>query len=107
VLIVLLLALNMAFNTTGHICFKLSARGNDRRRFIAFQVAGNLAGFLGVLAFTALLRVMSLHTAYPATQGLTAVGVQVVGSGLVFRERLSPFSWAGTALIVAGVALIG
>jgi multidrug transporter EmrE-like cation transporter len=43
--------------------------------------------------------------AYPLTEGLTAVGVQLIGGMLVLKERISPLVWAGTALILCGVVL--
>ncbi len=102
----LLLAGNMTVNTAAHICLKLSAAGRDAKHFLFWQVLGNIGGFLGVLAFTALLRGMALHVAYPLTQGLTAIGVQLVGGKLVLKERIPPLAWAGTGLILAGIALI-
>ena len=48
---------------------------------------------------------MPLHVAYPLTEGLTAIGVQVVGGVIVFREKIPPVAWAGTGLILAGIVL--
>ncbi|MBC7257480.1 MAG: hypothetical protein H5T66_15385, partial [Chloroflexi bacterium] len=72
-----------------------------------WQVVGNLAGFLGVLSLTGLLRLVPLHVAYPLTVGLAVVGVQVVAAGALFRETISPAQWVGTGLIVLGILLIG
>ena len=102
---ILLLVANLGANTAGHICLKRSAGGGGARKFLFWQVLGNLGGFLGVLAFTGLLRRMSLHVAYPLTEGLTAIGVQMVGSLFIFRERISLTAWAGTGLILAGITL--
>ncbi len=101
----LLLAGDMCANTVAHVCLKLSAARKGLRLFVAWQVAGNLASFLGVLAYTALLRGISLHVAYPLTEGLTAVGVQLVGGMLVLRERISAAAWVGTGLILSGIVL--
>jgi multidrug transporter EmrE-like cation transporter len=103
--IFLLLLANMSVNTAAHICLKLSARRKGAKLFIFWQVIGNLAGFLGVLAYTALMRGMSLHVAYPLTEGLTAIGVQLVGGMMVFRERIPPVAWVGTGLILSGIVL--
>ncbi len=105
-LTLLLLAGNMTVNTAAHVCLKLSAAGRGVKRFLFWQVLGNFGGFLGVLAYTALMRGMALHVAYPLTQGLTAIGVQVVGGRLLLRERITPLAWAGTGLILAGIVLI-
>ena len=103
--VILLLLGNLTANTAAHICLKLSAGGKGTRRFLFWQVLGNLAAFLGVLAFTALLRGTSLHVAYPLTEGLTAVGVQLVGGMLVLKEKISPLVWVGTSLILSGILL--
>jgi multidrug transporter EmrE-like cation transporter len=101
----LLLLGDMAANTAAHVSLKLSAARRGAARFLAWQAAGNLAAFLGVLAYTALLRGMSLHTAYPLTEGLTAVGVQLVGGALLLRERIGRAAWVGTGLVVCGIVL--
>ncbi len=101
----LFLAANLGANTGAHVCLKLSAGGKGVRSFLLWQVLGNLGGFLGVLAYTGLLRGMSLHVAYPLTEGLTAIGVQIVGGMIVFRERIPAAAWAGTGLILAGIVL--
>ncbi len=107
----LLLLADMTANTGAHICFKLSAAAEeDRRRrvrrFLLWQAAGNLAAFGGVLVYTVLLKGMSLHVAYPLTEGMTAVGVQIVGGMLVFRERVPLLAWVGTGLILSGIVLL-
>jgi len=96
---------NMGVNTGAHLCLKRSAQGKALKAFLFWQVLGNLGAFLGVLAYTAVLRDLSLHVAYPLTEGLTALGVQVVGGVIVFREKVSAVAWAGTGLIVAGIIL--
>jgi multidrug transporter EmrE-like cation transporter len=101
----LLLLADMTANTGAHICLKLSARRRGVKLFLLYQVAGNLAGFLGVLAYTALMRGMSLHVAYPLTEGLTAIGVQLVGGMIVLKEKIPPIAWVGTGLILCGIAL--
>jgi multidrug transporter EmrE-like cation transporter len=102
---VLLLLADLTANTGAHVLLKQSALSQGAKRFLLWQAAGNLAAFLGVLAYTALLHGMSLHVAYPLTEGLTAVGVQIVGGMIVFRERIPPLAWAGTALILSGIVL--
>jgi multidrug transporter EmrE-like cation transporter len=101
----LLLFADATANTGAHICLKRSAERRGIRSFILWQAAGNLAAFLGVLVYTVLLRGMSLHVAYPVTEGLTAVGVQLIGGLIVFRERIPPLALAGTGLILSGIVL--
>lgn len=101
---ILLLLADVLANTGAHISLKRSAARRGVRLFLLWQVIGNLAGFGGVLAYTALMRGgMSLHVAYPLTEGLTAIGVQIVGGMIVFRERISPVTWVGTGLILSGI----
>jgi multidrug transporter EmrE-like cation transporter len=102
---ILLLLANMGANTAAHISLKRSATGTGEKRFLLWQVAGNLAAFIGVLAFTGLLQGMSLHVAYPLTEGTSALGVQLVGSLLLFREKIPLKAWAGTGLILMGIVL--
>jgi multidrug transporter EmrE-like cation transporter len=101
----LLLAGDACANTAAHVCLKLSAARRGAKAFILWQVLGNGAGFIGVLAYTAFLRGMSLHAAYPLTEGLSAVGVQLAGGMLIFRERITARAWAGTCLILSGIVL--
>ena len=114
---ILLLLANLTANTGAHVSLKLSSRhggdwrsgdggcGRALRQFLAWQVVGNFAAFGGTLAFTALLRGVPLHVAYPLTEGLTAVGVQVVGGLVVFHEKIPPLAWAGTGLILCGIVM--
>ena len=87
--------------------FKNSAASSEWRGFLAGQVVGNLAGFASVLALTGLLRLVPIHVAYPLTQGLAVIGVQVVSAWLLFNEAIQPLQWVGTALVVTGIVLIG
>ncbi|MHB0876609.1 MAG: hypothetical protein ACYC5O_11270 [Anaerolineae bacterium] len=89
-----------------NLCIKLSAMSNDWRRFLVLQVIGNLAGFVGLLGYTALLRFVPLHVGYPLTVGLAAVGVQVFASRVILGESIGRNQWLGTAFIVLGVALV-
>jgi len=101
----LLLLADLTANTGAHISLKLSAGKKGFRGFLLWQVLGNLAGFLGVLAYTLLLRTMPLHVAYPLTEGLTSVGVLLVGGLLVLKETIRPAAWVGAGLILVGIAL--
>jgi len=102
---ILLLLADMVANTGAHICLKKSAARRGMKLFLFWQVIGNLASFIGVLAYTALMRTLSLHVAYPLTEGLTAIGVQIVGGMLFLKEKIPPLAWAGTGLILSGIVL--
>jgi multidrug transporter EmrE-like cation transporter len=101
-----LVAVNVLFNIVASSGFKMSAASTNWRSFLAWQAVGNFSGLVTVLALTGLLRLTSLHVAYPVTTGLSVVGVQVIAAGLLFREDISPTQWLGTLLVVAGIALI-
>ena len=103
--VVPLLLANVTANTGAHACLKRSAIASGVKGFLLWQAAGNLAALLGTLAYTGLLRGMSLHVAYPLTEGLTAIVVQVAGAIILFRERISPLAWAGTGLVVLGIVI--
>ncbi len=103
----ILIIVNLFFNIVANSGFKYSAVSKDWQHFLAWQVVGNLAGFLTALTLTGLLRFIPLHVAFPLTTGLAVIGVQVVSARLLFNEAVSPAQWAGTALIIAGISLIG
>ena len=97
---------NLAFTVLAKIGFKLSAASSDWRGFWFWQIAANLAGFVGVLTLTWLLRLIPLHVAYPVTMGLAVIGVQVIAAWLLFHESIELLQWLGTGLVVAGIVLI-
>jgi multidrug transporter EmrE-like cation transporter len=96
----------MGFATLAGVGFKLSAASANVRGFWLWQIAGNIAGFSSVLILTALMRLVPLHVAYPVTQGLAMIGVQVFAARLLFREVIQPGQWLGTGLVIAGIVLI-
>lgn len=96
------------FSTTtlASIGFKLSAHSTNFKTFWGWQIAANLTSFIGVLALTGLLRLVPVHVAYPITQGLAVIGVQLVTAKWVFKETIYPLQWLGTGLVVVGIMLI-
>lgn len=97
---------NMLFNVLANASFKYSATSITLFSFIAWQVVGNLAGFITVITLTGMLRTVPLNIAFPLTSGLAVIGVQVLGSYFLFHEPISLPRWAGTILIVIGIILI-
>ncbi len=69
--------------------------------------SGQPLGFIAVLIFTLLLRYLPLHIAFPLVQGLAIIGIQVIAASWLFHEGISPAYWLGTALIVAGILILG
>lgn len=106
-LIIVLVFVNMSFSTLSNMGFKLSAGKDTFWGFWSWQIVGNLAGFVAVLAFTRLLRYLPLHIAFPLTQGLAVVAVQLLAAQILFREEIRPLQWLGTTLVAAGIVLIG
>ncbi len=98
---------NFLFNVISNASFKFSAQSPNWNGIIAWQVVGNLAGFITVITLTLLLRNTSLNVVYPITAGLSVVGVQVFAAWLLFHEPISPVKWLGTLLIVLGIILVG
>lgn len=97
---------NLAFTVVSNSGLKLSATSPGWQRFVGWQIVGNLSGFLGVLAFTFLLRFTSLHLAYTLTAGLGFLCVQIIAARLIFQEPISTAQWLGTVLIAAGIVII-
>ncbi|MGQ9467023.1 MAG: DMT family transporter [Anaerolineae bacterium] len=104
---VALIGANLLFNVIANTSFKISAHSPDWRRFLLWQVIGNLSGFITVLALTGLLRYIPLSVAFPVTTGLAVIGVQVLAAVWLFGETVSPTQWLGTVLVVLGILLIG
>ncbi len=98
---------NLVFNIIANAAFKLSAASQNWRSFLAWQIVGNLAGFITVLAMTGLLRFIPLHVVFPITAGLAVIGVQVVAAQFLFGEAVTSRQWLGTLLVAAGIMLIG
>ncbi len=98
---------NFVFNVISNASFKYSAQSPNWHGIIAWQVVGNLAGFITVITITLLLRNITLAIVYPVTAGLSVVGVQVFAARLLFHEPISLLKWLGTLLIVMGIILVG
>lgn len=104
--VVVLIVANLASVLTSNIGLKLSAWALDWHGVLAWQIFGNLTGFLGVLAFTALMRFVPLNVGYGITAGIGFILVQVVGAHLFFHEPITPLQWLGVAAVTLGIALI-
>lgn len=104
---VLFAAGNVLATVAANALLKLSAEAASLWPFLLFQVAGNLLGLLGVLAYTGLIRKMPMHVAFPLTRGLCVLGVQLGAAALFFREPVTPRHLAGAALVTAGIVLVG
>jgi multidrug transporter EmrE-like cation transporter len=97
----------LVFVTGANIFLKLSADAGSFPPFIMMQIAGNLAGLVGVLAYTGLMRTVPLHVAFPLTRGLVVLGIQLVAALLVFHEAFRPTEAVGTLLVTAGIVCVG
>lgn len=106
-LIAIGIATHLGFNIVAAVAFRLAALSSSWIAFLVWQVAGNLAGFVTVLALTVLLRFLPLSIAYPITTGLSVIGVQVIAASVLLHEPLPLRVWLGTALIVSGILLVG
>ncbi len=97
---------NLLFNVLANASFKFSAGSTTAFQFIAWQVIGNLAGFITVITLTGLLKSVPLSIAFPLTSGLAVIGVQVLGAIFLFHEPISLEKWIGTFLIIFGIFFI-
>ena len=98
---------NFLCNIIAGAAFRYSALAGDARGFLFWQIVGNLAGFLTVIALTVLLRFVPLSVAYPITTGLSVIAVQVIAARLLLHEPLPLRVWFGTILIVLGILFVG
>jgi len=94
------------FTVISNLGFKWSAASSGAREFIKWQVMGNVAGFMSVLALTGILRFIPLHLATAFTIGLGFVAIQFFGAHLVCGETITSSQWLGIALIALGVAVV-
>ncbi len=65
----LLVLLYQVLVVVANIGFKRSAESTTATAFLAWQVLGNLAGFLSVLTYTALLRWLPVHVRWASRWG--------------------------------------
>jgi multidrug transporter EmrE-like cation transporter len=106
VLMIALILGNLLFNIIANASFKVSAESSNWKGFFLWQVIGNLAGLITVITLTGLLRYIPLHIAFPVTTGLAVIGVEVIAGVFLFGESISLTQWAGTILVVLGIALL-
>jgi multidrug transporter EmrE-like cation transporter len=97
---------NLIFQVISNLGFKLSADSARWQSFLWWQVVGNVTGFLSVIAFTLLLRRMSLHLAFAVTAGFGFALVQVLGARFLFHEQITNWQWLGVGLITIGIFIV-
>jgi multidrug transporter EmrE-like cation transporter len=100
------LGLTIVFQSAAHILLRFAADTTPVWAFIAFSV-GNLAGLVGVLTYTGLLKKLPLHLGFPLTQGFVALGVLFIGSFCIFHESFTRNEIIGCSLVLLGVILLG
>jgi len=101
-----LILTSIFFIVVSNVAFKWSAASHGLRGFLWWQMVGNVAGFLSVVTFTLLLRLIPLYLAYAFTAGLGFVSVQVIGARFIFGEAITTSQWLGIALIAGGVVMV-
>jgi len=105
-LLVALVVLNVLFGIVANAAFQVSARSATWGQVVAWQVVGNLAGLVTVIALTAMLRYVPLSIAFPVVTGMNILGVQVVAAKWLFNESIDGVQWMGALLIGVGVFLV-
>ena len=101
-----LVAVNVVFNILATVAFRVSARSASWSEVLTWQVLGNLAGLVTVIALTGMLRYAPLSIAFPLTTGMSILGVQVVAAQWLFHEPINTVQWAGALLIGIGIFLV-
>jgi multidrug transporter EmrE-like cation transporter len=105
-IITALIVVNVIFSILANAAFHVSARSTSWSDVLTWQLFGNLAGLITVLALTGLLRYLPLSIAFPVTTGMSILGVQVVAARWLFNEPIDAVQWAGALLIGVGVFLV-
>jgi multidrug transporter EmrE-like cation transporter len=103
--VVTLVAVYVAASCFSNVGYKLSV-GGGVKNLVTWQVAANLVGIFGVVTLSWLYKLIPMHVAYPLTQALLIMTIQVVAARLVFKETITVWQWIGTGFIVLGIFLI-
>jgi multidrug transporter EmrE-like cation transporter len=101
-----LIVLNITLHMGANLSFKSSALSSNLKGLVAWQVVGNVSGFLGVLALTYVMRFLPLSQALAYSWGLGFVATEVIGARLVLNESITHMQWFGVLLVTGGVILI-
>ena len=99
----LLVAGCIFLETTEQICYRLA--GKNRARYVTFVAPGIAAHITRLALWYLLLKTQLLGVALPL-MGANYIMVALAGR-ILFHERVDARRWIGTALIVAGCALVG
>ena len=95
----------VAVSCFANVAYRLSVSGGIRN-LLTWQVIANIVGFLGVISLSWLYKLIPLHIAFPLTQALLIVTIQVIAARLIFKEQITLWQWLGTGFIVIGIFLI-
>ncbi len=108
---IILLAISIALGTAGHLLAKAATDRMNEGTFI-LQLVKNPIAYLAIAAFGlsflfwfAYLRGRPLSLTVPLSS-LTYVLVAVF-SRIIYNEQLLPRQWAGIAVVILGVTLLG
>lgn len=103
------LLIAIAFNSAGSLLLKqanqLTREGMLSIYFTWPFLFGMAAYGFNMLFYAKALGGLPLSVAYQVLVGVSILSV-TVGAYLFFGERLSPWGWLGTALVIAGLILI-
>jgi multidrug transporter EmrE-like cation transporter len=105
-IVAVLIALNVACSIVANVAFRLSAFSATWSDVLGWQVLGNVAGLVTVVALTCTLRYVPLGVAFPLTTGMSVLGVQIVAARGPFHEPITTIQWAGSLLIGVGLVLV-
>lgn len=100
-ILVLVIALNLAFSTVGDICAKLWGETQGPH----WLIIGLLVNLVTIFFFMLAIRLGTLATTTALVLLLTLLINATVGF-LVFHERINPSQWAGMALGCVAIFLI-
>ncbi|MBW1253972.1 4-amino-4-deoxy-L-arabinose-phosphoundecaprenol flippase subunit ArnE [Pantoea allii] len=101
----LLVLLTSLLTCAGQLCQKQAARQTNRAKLTGWLIASLAMLGLGMIVWLLVLQRLPVSLAYP----MLSINFILVAlaARFIWHEKMTRWQWAGTVLIVAGVAIIG
>nr|WP_257469483.1 4-amino-4-deoxy-L-arabinose-phosphoundecaprenol flippase subunit ArnE [Pantoea allii] len=101
----LLVLLTSLLTCAGQLCQKQAARQTNRAKLTGWLIASLAMLGLGMIVWLLVLQRLPVSLAYP----MLSINFILVAlaARFIWHEKMTCWQWAGTVLIVAGVAIIG
>jgi undecaprenyl phosphate-alpha-L-ara4N flippase subunit ArnE len=104
------LALVVLLGTAGQLALKYALHHDRKVTGVALLLSAGMLAWIVCYAASTLLWLIALRS-IPLSQAFPILGVQFalipIAAWRFLREEVSPAQWAGIAIVVVGVALVG